>query len=269
MKDWHSADVRANGVTLRYYRSGGEGPQLVLAHGMTDAAGCWSPVAEELARDYDVVAYDARGHGRSEKTSGGYVVPVYAADLAALVVALGLSRPLLLGHSMGAATAAWAAAEHPGLFRAALLEDPPWRAADAPRSDPEWTSRWHQDILAMQRMPRDELLRKGRAEHPTWPEDQDAPWADAKTQVNPDIFETADGILIDWQAVVPRIACPLLLITGDPELGGIVTPDVSREVQSLLPGAQVAHIAGAGHSVRRDRRDSYLAAVHAFLAAHR
>ena len=54
-----------NGLKLHYTRTGGAKPPVVLAHGFSDDGLCWTPVAEALAADYDVVMVDARGHGRS------------------------------------------------------------------------------------------------------------------------------------------------------------------------------------------------------------
>lgn len=120
---WTTDTVRANGIDLRYYRTG-DGPPLVMTHGFFGNGRCWIPLAETLAEDYDVVTYDARGHGRSDAPETGYDVENRVADLVGLVEALDLDDPILLGHSMGAATVAWTAAEHPDLPRALVLEDP-------------------------------------------------------------------------------------------------------------------------------------------------
>src|ERR671929_241966 len=127
MASWHSGDVRANGIRLHYTRTGGTGPAVVLAHGFSDDGLCWTPVAEALAREYDVVMVDARGHGRSDAPERGYGSAEQAADLAGAIAALGLRRPAVLGHSMGAATTLVMAGTYPGVPRAIPLEDPPPR----------------------------------------------------------------------------------------------------------------------------------------------
>src|SRR5690348_4133423 len=106
MPQWQTGDVHANGIRQHYTRTGGDGtkPPLVLAHGFSDDGLCWIPVAEALAPDYDVVMVDARGHGLSEAPAQGYGPAEQAADLAVVIAALGLRRPAILGHSMGAAT---------------------------------------------------------------------------------------------------------------------------------------------------------------------
>src|SRR5438034_938510 len=63
MANWQSGDVEANGIRLHYTRTGGSKPPLVLAHGVTDDGLCWTPVAEALAPDYDVIMVDERVTG--------------------------------------------------------------------------------------------------------------------------------------------------------------------------------------------------------------
>jgi pimeloyl-ACP methyl ester carboxylesterase len=60
---------------------------------------------------------------------------------------------------------------------------------------------------------------------------------------------------VDWASILPRITCPALLITADPELGGIVTAESAAALKSLVPQLEIVHVAGAGHNVRRDRFD--------------
>src|SRR6516165_1550716 len=101
---WLSGDVQTNGIRMHYYRTGGNKPQLVLSHGATDDGLCWSRVAQALESDYDVVMPDARGHGLTDAPAQGYTAADHAADLAGLIEALGLERPAIGGHSMGAGT---------------------------------------------------------------------------------------------------------------------------------------------------------------------
>ena len=105
MTEWYEGDVIANGVRLHYHRTGGDKPALVMAHGVADMGIAYSRVARALEGDYDVIMYDRRGHGLSAKPETGYTWQVHAADLVALIAALGLERPRVIGHSGGAAAA--------------------------------------------------------------------------------------------------------------------------------------------------------------------
>src|ERR1051325_10647420 len=105
MAPWQSGDVEAHGIRLHYTRTGGVKPPIVLAHGFSDDGLCWTPVAQALACDYDVIMVDARGHGHSDAPGQGYGPLNHAADLHGVITELGLQRPAVLGHSMGGATA--------------------------------------------------------------------------------------------------------------------------------------------------------------------
>jgi pimeloyl-ACP methyl ester carboxylesterase len=274
MPDWKSDFVDGGGVRIHYTRTGsGSGkPPLVLAHGFSDNGLCWTPVAAALEADYDVVMPDARGHGLTDAPEGvGYGACEQAADLAGLIRALGLERPVVLGHSMGAVTALAFAGLYPDLPRAVLLEDPPavWSpptaapaaAPEAPRpAVPAW-------LAALEGKTREEMMAVQRASTPHWSDDELGPWADAKAQLLPKIAARQPGAPVDWPALLAAVRCPVLLITGDPEKGAIVTPDQAEALKTVLPHSQVAHVPGTGHSVRRDDRDNYLTAVRNFLAA--
>jgi N-formylmaleamate deformylase len=105
-----------------------------------------------------------------------------------------------------------------------------------------------------------------RAQQPTWAEVECGPWADSKLQVNFNVLKMLTLPRTPWQGVVRRIACPVLLITADPALGAIVTPEVAREAAGLCRNVEVVHIPGAGHNIRREQFEKYVGAVTAFLA---
>ena len=126
-----------DGVTL----SGGEsgaGPAIVLLHGLTATRRYVVMGSRTLERSgYRVIAYDARGHGRSQPAPGpsAYGYELLAADLRAVLDAAGVERALLAGASMGAHTAVRFALEHPGRVDALSIItpafDPAARGQDA------------------------------------------------------------------------------------------------------------------------------------------
>ena len=267
---WSSGDVIANGLRIRYYRSGGEGPSVVLAHGITDSGECWPRVAPVLAQEFDVITYDARGHGHSETPRAPYSSVEQADDLAGLITALGLEQPCLVGHSMGASTVSLAAARHPGLMRAIVLEDPPWR--DIPPEQTRGRIGGYQERLReYQSMSVEELVAFGRENRLGWDVAEFEPWAEAKHQCQIEALAQMTGLGPPWQEVAAQIQCPTLLITGDAEvqsaagLGAIVTPEIAQEALALLRDGRVVHIPGAGHNIRREGFEGYREAVLAFL----
>lgn len=92
----------------------GDGPLLMLLHGITANARVWDPIAEALADRYRVVAVDQRGHGLSESPESGYGAEEFAQDVRALVEDLDSGPAVVLGHSMGARNALVAASRHVG-----------------------------------------------------------------------------------------------------------------------------------------------------------
>lgn len=269
MAHWQSGDVVANGLRLHYTRTGGAKPPLVLAHGFSDDGLCWTPVAEALAPDYDVIMVDARGHGRSDAPEQGYGPAEHAADLAGAIDALGLRRPALLGHSMGAATSLALASTYPDAVGAILLEDPPawWVVAPEDAAPPEdRRAHMRERIVRLKGQTREEMIAAQHAETPHWSDAELGPWADAKLRFNPNALNFGSGAPVDWPAILPRIACPALLITADPARGAIVTAEGAAALQALVPQLRVANIADAGHSIRRDQFERYMEVVRAFLS---
>jgi len=122
---WSSGYVEANGIRLRYYRTGGALPALVLSHGYTDNGLSWTGLARALQKEYDVIMYDLRGHGLSDAPQTGYGMDDQVADLLGLIEALKLQRPIIIGHSLGGSIAAAFAAKHPNLPHKVVLVDPP------------------------------------------------------------------------------------------------------------------------------------------------
>ncbi len=270
MTEWFEGNVYANGINIHYHRSSGDNkPSILLLHGITDSGLCWSRVAHELEDDYDMVMADARGHGHSGGSAMGFSIALLADDVAAVIRALKLEKPYLFGHSMGAITAATVAATYPDLVRAIVLEDPPLRDTSLVQTNGE-----HQDEQAWQwlfdlrALPREERVTRGFALNPTWIKEEIIPWADSKAELNIDILEPALAALgnaAPWREIVSRIECPILLMTGDPELHAIVTPDIAQEATQLWKYGEMVHIRGAGHNIHRDRYDETMAEFRAFL----
>jgi pimeloyl-ACP methyl ester carboxylesterase len=263
---WQTGYVETNGLRLHYTRTGGNKPPLVLAHGVTDAGPCWTPVAEVLTAEYDAIMVDARGHGRSDTPERGYGPAEQAEDLAGVIAGLGLNRPAVLGHSMGAATALVLAGANPNLLDAILLEDPPawWTDRSATSEPTERRTAMKERAIGLKQKTREDLIAWQRADQPGWSDAEIEPWADAKQRFSPNVLSVYDqdnGSNVDWQVVLRRITCPALLITADPERGAIITDASAAELEALVPHLEIAHVPGAGHNIRRDQFARYMELV--------
>jgi N-formylmaleamate deformylase len=272
MSEWQSGDVSANGIKIHYYRTGGNKPPVVLNHGATDNGLCWTRLARALESDYDIIMPDARGHGLSEAPDDGYDSTTRAADLAAFIQTLGLERPAVGGHSMGAMTTFYLAALYPDVPRCAILEDPVFRMEATLPSEEEQRARQERsrrEAEERRAMSREEIMARGRERNPSWAEEEFGPWADAKQQVSPKFQmggSMRPGEMTSWRNLVPKITCPILLITADPESGAIVPPEAAAEAARLNPHLKVVRLHGAGHNIRREQFEGSLRAVREFLA---
>lgn len=269
MLEWDSGDIEVNGISVHYYRTGGNKPPVVLAHGATDDGLCWTRVAQNLESDYDVIMPDARGHGLSSAPEQGYSSLEQAADLAGLIQALGLRQPAVGGHSMGAGTTLRLVAEYPELVRCAFLEDPGFRMSDAGPGLSNPRNAIREVVITAKDEGRQAAIERGRAQSSTWDEAEFGPWADAKVRVSLNFLDgMRGGMGQEWRELLPRVRRPLLLITSDPERGSIVTAEAAEEARKLLPSLQVVHLSGAGHNIRREQFEPFTRCVREFLAAH-
>lgn len=269
MPSWKSGDIEVDGLRLHYTRTGSDDnakPPVVLAHGYTDDGLCWTPVAQALEADYDLIMVDARSHGQSDAVRAAYGIQDLASDLCGVIRGLGLHRPAVLGHSMGGRTTLALAGLYPDVPGAILLEDADALgiAALTPQADEERRARTRADLKALQYKTRDELIMIMRGQQ-SWPAAEYAAWADARSRLRLDGLNLLNSG-VDWPVVLRNIICPALLIIADPERGGMITQERAAEMRSLIPGLRVAHIAGAGHSIHRERPEHFIATVRDFLA---
>jgi acyl-CoA synthetase (AMP-forming)/AMP-acid ligase II len=124
LKPVKSGKVKVDDVNL-YYELYGQGDPLVLVAGTGISCAPWR-VAQvpEFAKHYQVVIYDHRGLGRSDKPDMPYSTELFAKDCAGLMNALGMPRAHMLGHSMGARVLQWFALKYPEKVRSLVLSGP-------------------------------------------------------------------------------------------------------------------------------------------------
>ncbi len=131
--------IIAGEMTLHYVQWGAEGTPVVCVHGLTANAFCFQALADALAPDHRVFAYDLRGRGDSDKPEDDYSIPTHALDLLELLDGLGLEKPVIVGHSLGASIALYFAAHYPDRLSKLVLMDGgaplPWKK---PEEAPQW-----------------------------------------------------------------------------------------------------------------------------------
>jgi pimeloyl-ACP methyl ester carboxylesterase len=247
-------------------------PPLVALHGFGDAGECWLPFLRRAGLDDAAHTPHLLAHGgRTMPADLPFSHEALVADVLPQVAAAaraGASPVVLLGHSLGASTAAGVAAAAPDLVAALVLEDPPWSPPRTPAQDA--AAERHNDFLdwLVGLQGSDDAGRQGwvRHRHPDWPDDEVQAWAQAKARVDLALFGADQRWLRrGWGQVAVQVRCPVLLLRGHEGRGAACHRQVA-EALAALPRWQVLTLPTAGHDVRRDAPQQAARAVHALLA---
>lgn len=269
MTTWSDGYLFINGIRLHYHRTGGNKPTVILAHGVTDNSLCWTRLAKALESQFDLIMFDARGHGLSDKPESGYGAEEQARDLAGLIEELDLKKPAIVGHSMGAVVATILADNHPDYVNRLVLEDPAWYPQDEDITEEEivkHAEEWSAAIIRRKAQSVEALVMKIRDDHPLWNDEEIQPLAQAKLQVSPYVTEYDIVPAKPWWEIIPTLKCPVLLVCGDKEGEVAIAPAMAQEINRLNPNIDIQRLSGAGHNVRRDEFDKYVKLLREFLS---
>ncbi|QEC48332.1 alpha/beta hydrolase [Baekduia soli] len=141
--------VLRSGIRI-HHQSVGEGPDVVMVHGITGNLAVWHlRLVPALCDELRLHTYDLRGHGHSDTPPDGYTLDDMAADLVDLLDALELERPAIVGHSYGADIALYLAATHPGRVSKVIAIESALPALEAVRSDEDWVG-WTYWVQALE-----------------------------------------------------------------------------------------------------------------------
>jgi N-formylmaleamate deformylase len=246
-----------------------ERPSVLLLHGITSSASSWVRVGPILADRYRAYALDMRGHGNSIKPApGNYSLRQTADDALALIDALEIERPVLIGHSWGGATAL-VLASGVGSQRAVpplsqvILEDPAYQFG---QGDPETrAAAYTKDIGRAAAQLRAEIT----ASSPGWTDADIEGKIDALHHVTREavisVFAEAgqDGNLLP---LLSRIAVPTLLLRADATLGTTLDDAAWQQAQQFLPAhSRAIEIEGATHNIHRSQFEACMQAINDFL----
>jgi pimeloyl-ACP methyl ester carboxylesterase len=246
------------GARLWFEDSGGAGPAVVLLHAGTGSSPSWRHQVPAFAgAGLRAIAYDRRGHGRTEATDAA--APA-AADLAALLDHLKIEHAHLVGTAAGAIVALDFALSSPGRVRSLVLANTHLALQD-------------EDYAALQKRLRPapqfdalpaavkELGPSYRAANP----EGTAKWLElergARRKDAPTLPRTQNRL--DYDALA-KLAMPVLFLTGDADL--YMPPSVLRLLAGKVPGAKAVIVAEAGHSVYWEQPEAFNRAVLGFLS---
>jgi pimeloyl-ACP methyl ester carboxylesterase len=248
----------------------GQGPPLVLLHGLFGSARNWGAVQKALAQDYRVIAMDLRNHGASHHMAGmGYAAQ--ASDIAETMAALGIGRAVVLGHSMGGKAAMMLALTRPDLVERLIIAD------IAPRPYPPAL---RAVVAAMQALPLHAGLTRQEADQALRTAVPEAPirsflLQNLRFETSPPGWRIG---LAEIAAAIPeiegfappagaRFEGPALAMAG--ALSPYIRPEDHAAFRVLFPRISFANIPRAGHWLHAENPEGFLAALREFLAVSR
>jgi 3-oxoadipate enol-lactonase len=254
------------------YERVGQGPELTLLHsvGLSTREG-WRYQIPALAERFSVLSFDFRGLGESSRGHASLGVATFVGDLSALLKALDISRTAVMGISLGGFVAQAFTLARPELVSALVLVSTTCR---------------HLAVNQARRSERNAMVRKlgmqaaldAQVEKQFSPEfartNPDVPaWYRAHYLANDPLHyaEVLDDLgHFNSCDELHTVTCPTLIVAGDADtsvVAGRAPLDSARMLHGLIPGSELAVIAGARHYPQIDHADAFNARVLAFLGA--
>jgi len=254
--------IDTNGIRLHYLEYPGNGPLLILMHGLTANAHAFAGILETgLDKHFRIISVDLRGRGLSDKPAFNYSMEEHAQDILGLLDGLGVDKAIFCGHSFGGLLSVYLGACYPKQVDKLIILDA------AARMNP------HAAEMLAYRLSTLDIRYPSLAEYLT--EIQSAPYntfwaepmrayymADVRDHdeggVTPrpqlaNIIQASMGLAdVPWPQLMADIQAPVLLINapGEYTLGEpLLPPEYARETLDLLPNARLVTVAGNHHTM--------------------
>jgi pimeloyl-ACP methyl ester carboxylesterase len=249
---------------------------LLLLHGVIQRWQAFLPVIPLLSVHHHICATDFRRHGSSGWRPGQYSFSDDGEDIIRFLREVVAEPVSILGWSMGADVAMPVALQAPELASALVLEDPPLSSLqerDSIVENNEALFRVLRDAMSMDGPDSDKWAALSKID-PKRDETQIRDWYKRLSVFDPTYFDfltTGQKITSSpyrqLDQTLPGIACPVLLIRGDPSNGGSVSDELVETSLSLLPDGAPVKILGAGHNIHADRPNRFSRVVNEFLGS--
>jgi len=241
-------------VVLNFAESNNNHPPLVLLPGVTLIWQSLGELIPALEQSWHIYACDYRGHGKSGRATSGYRLADCALDVTALIERLICRPAVVLGFSWGASVALHVAARLPGLPRAVISLEPGLMLRDT-RISSTWlyaaikqiydiltSSRTNEELIAIIKQSMPEIDEAGALFELNRIRSLDP--AMLTYLLNDPALEDSD-----LDDVLPRVACPTLLVYGETDLGGLVRDSDVTRFKTHIPHSRMVQIKGAGHAL--------------------
>lgn len=260
--------ARINGIDIYFERHGEAGEPLVFVHGYTGDITDWRHQIEPFSKDYQLLIFDDRGHGKSEapRDRTSYSIEQMADDSEALMAEVGFERYHLLGHSMGGAIAQEIALRSPGRLLSLTLED------TAPLFDLSGNEMLRKMSAARNQIAETQgmgALSQWKSPFPIPPHmsaERQAEVAERLGRMSVDAFIGAQAGLNSWTGAIdrlPSIVAPTLVIVGDLDFAPLI--HASKKMAKAIPNAALEVIPETGHSPQYERPELFNAALRRHL----
>jgi 3-oxoadipate enol-lactonase len=238
----------SDGAAIHYSLHGAppSAPRLALIHSLALDESIWEGVASKLANQFEILTYDCRGHGKSDRRHESFTTDLFARDLAELLDHVGWTAAAVAGCSMGGCIAQTFAGLYPSRVTAlGLIDTTAWYGEDAPRT---WRER-----AAMARS-------KGLK---SMVEFQTTRWFGDKFRASsPDLVAKMSRIFVandvdcyaatcvmlgdaDLRAYLPAFHMPVAVLVGEEDYATPIA--MSRQLHEAIPGSSFQILAGARH----------------------
>lgn len=256
----------------------GDGPDVLLVHGLGSAQVLWRPIVDVLSGRFRCWNMDLRGHGASDRAPGGYTSDGYGSDVAAVLDHIG--RPTVgIGHSLGGGSLLKVgAADHPHL-KAVCVVDSTIFPADGPNPLLELFRKQLAMIEEFQSENRPVEAyedRLGAAPYVGGGTNAEAMTphqlrgrAESLSQLDPECIAVRMSGTRPGTSVEPRLRVPLRVMAADPKLSGAFKPEHKEQLQALTPQAEITSLDGVGHQMMmiRGYDQKVLEALEAWLGS--
>jgi non-heme chloroperoxidase len=263
-----TGQVAVNDVTF-WVETAGTGPPVVFIHGWSMSGQFFRRQLAGLSDRFSVIVPDLRGHGASAKALNGHTVPQYAADLHAILAALSVEQPVLVGWSMGAMVGyEYLRAYGPDSVAGLVI-------VDQPPSDFAWEG-YEFGVFTMEALREmNEQLQLDQAAvvndfaqlmlHK--PDPQALEWMAAEIlRVPPVIASTIllDQTLRDYRDFLPQIDVPVLVLFGEDDK--LTSPRAGEYIAERIPGGRLQTFASSSHCPFWEESQAFNDAVASFVA---
>lgn len=253
-----------------FYRDEGDGPAVVLLHGLLCDSRAWGPQLSDLSKGFQVVAWDAAGAGASDDPPETFTITDWAEDLARLLDALALEEAHIVGLSWGGLVAQAFYARYPSRARSLVLSDTyaGWKGSlPADAVEKRLVRCLSESELApaelVERWVPMEFFTEAVSDEVT------SAMADIVSGFHPRGFRLMARSLAenDTTSLLPTIRVPTLLLWGEGDQRSPI--EVAERFRDAIPNAELQIIPAAGHVSNMEQPDAFTAHVRRFLAARK